>query len=89
MINSLEKMLKENGDKISAEDRATLETAVEKCKKEIESEDVEVIRKALEDLSQSSSGVISKLYQQAQAQTAAENGNNNGDDEIIVDDKKD
>ena len=87
MINSLEKMLKENGDKISAEDKTTLETAIEKCKKEIESQDVEVIRKALEDLSQSSSGVISKLYAQAQAET--NNGTDNGDDEIIVDDKKD
>ncbi len=88
MINSLEKMLKENGDKISAEDKATLETAIEKCKKEIESEDVEVIRKALEDLSQSSSGVISKLYAQAQAQNPT-GDTNNGDDEIIVDDKND
>ena len=59
-----------------------------KCKKEIDSQDVEVIRKALEDLSQSSSGVISKLYAQAQAETNNGN-NNNGDDEIIVDDKKD
>ncbi len=88
MINSLEKMLKENGDKISAEDKSTLETAIEKCKKDIASEDVEVIRKALEELSQSSSGVISKLYAQAQAQTNPED-NNNGDDEIIVDDKND
>ncbi len=88
MINSLEKMLKENGDKISEEDKATLESSIEKCKKEIESTDVEVIRKALEDLSQSSSGVISKLYAQAQAQNA-DNKTDNGDDEIIVDDKKD
>ncbi len=89
MINSLEKMLKENGDKISEEDKTTLETSIEKCKKEIESNDVEVIRKALEDLSQSSSGVISKLYAQAQAQTQNDNDNKDGDDEIIVDDKKD
>ena len=81
-------MLKENGEKISEEDKATLESSIEKCKKEIESTDVEVIRKALEDLSQSSSGVISKLYAQAQAQNA-DNKTDNGDDEIIVDDKKD
>jgi len=88
MINSLEKMLKENGDKITEDDKKTLEAAIEKCKKEIESDDVEVIRKALEELSQSSSGVISKLYAQAQAE-AKNDDKKDGDDEIIVDDKKD
>ena len=88
MINSLEKMLKENGDKITEDDKKTLESAIEKCKKEIESDDVEVIRKALEELSQSSSGVISKLYAQAQAE-AKNDDKKDGDDEIIVDDKKD
>ena len=88
MINSLEKMLKENGDKLTEDDKKTLEAAIEKCKKEIESDDVEVIRKALEELSQSSSGVISKLYAQAQAE-AKNDDKKDGDDEIIVDDKKD
>jgi len=86
MINSLEKMLKENGDKISEEDKKTLETAIDKCKREIETEDVEQIRKALEELSTSSSGIISNLYVQASKDAKAKEENKK-DDEIIIDDK--
>ena len=91
MINSLEKMLKENGDKLSAEDKSTLEAAIDKCKREIDTEDVEQVRKALEELSTSSSGIISNLYVQASKDAKAneENKTENGEDEIIIDDKKD
>ena len=92
MIISLEKMLKENGDKISEDDKNTLQTAIDKCKKDIETEDVEQIRKALEELSTNSSGIISNLYVQASkdAQAKAEGGEEKKDDkdeEIIIDDK--
>ena len=89
MINSLEKMLKENGDKISSEDKSTLETAIEKCKKDIETDDVEAVRKALEELSTNSSGIISNLYVQASkdAKKEGENKENPQDDEIIIEDK--
>ncbi len=90
MINSIEKMLKENGDKISEDDKTKLQEAIEKLKKDIEVDDVDAIRKSLEEFSQSTSEVITKLYQQATA-----NANNNGDnkdsgsdDEVIIDDKK-
>ncbi len=91
MIISLEKMLKENGDKISEDDKNTLQTAIDKCKKDIETEDVEQIRKALEELSTSSSGIISNLYVQASkdAKENSENAENkeDKDEEIIIDDK--
>ncbi len=92
MIVSLEKMLKENGDKLSDSDKTTLQTAVDKCKKEIETEDVEQIRKALEELSTNSSSIISNLYVQA-SKDAKENGEKKDeeekkdDEEIIIDDK--
>jgi len=92
MIVSLEKMLKENGDKLSDSDKTTLQTAVDKCKKEIETEDVEQIRKALEELSTNSSSIISNLYVQA-SKDAKENGEKKSeeekkdDEEIIIDDK--
>ena len=50
MINSIEKMLKENGDKISQEDKDKLTAAIEKAKKDIEVEDTEAIRKAIDEL---------------------------------------
>ncbi len=65
MVYSLEKMLKENGDKLSEEDKKRLEDEIEKDKKEFESEDVEVIKKALESLTQVSNEVFTKLYQNA------------------------
>ena len=91
MINSLEKMLKENGDKVSEDDKKTLEAAIDKCKRDIETDDVEQVRKALEELSTSSSGIISNLYVQASkdAKDKGENNSNANDDEIIIDDKKD
>ena len=91
MINSLEKMLKENGDKLSAEDKSTLEAAIDKCKRDTDTDDVEQVRKALEELSTSSSGIISNLYVQASKDAKAneENKAENAEDEIIIDDKKD
>jgi len=91
MINSLEKMLKENGDKVSEEDKKTLQAAIDKCKRDIETEDVEQVRKALEELSTSSSGIISNLYVQASkdAKKDEDKAQDNKDDEIIIDDKKD
>ena len=57
-----------------------------KCKKDIQSEDVEVVRKALDELSNSSAGIVTKLYQKAQDD--AKEGKN-PDDEVIIDDKDD
>lgn len=65
MIYSLEKLLKENGDKISEEDKKKLEDEIEKAKKEFESEDIEVIKKELDELTKVSNDVFTKMYQNA------------------------
>jgi len=88
MINSLEKMLKENGDKISADDKKTLTEAIEKCKKDIDTDDVEAIKKALEELSTNSSSIISNLYVQASKDAKKDDHTTDTkDDEIIIEDK--
>ena len=95
MINSLEKLLKENGSKLTEEEVNSLKTAIEDCKKKIDTDDVEQIKKALEDLTSTSSSVISKLYVEAskehEANKSKEEGNKDdkkdGDDEIIIDDQ--
>lgn len=95
MINSLEKLLKENGNKLTEDEKTKLNAAIEDCKKKIDTEDVEQIKKALEDLTSTSSSIISKLYveasKEAQAKKEAENKDDkdkkDGDDEIIIDDK--
>jgi len=90
MVYSIEKMLKENGDKLSAEDKKKLEDAVEKAKKDFESEDVEVLKKGLEELTNVSNEVFSKMYQNAQqanagAESAGANNNakNDSDPDVV------
>ena len=91
LILSLEKMLKENGDSISAEDKEKLEKAIEECKKECESTETEVIKNAIDKLSKESNEVVTKLYQAAAEKVKAEeeskkNDKKDGGDEVVVED---
>ncbi len=89
LILSLEKMLKENGDQISAEDKEKLEKAIAECKKECESTDTETIKNAIDKLSKESNEVVTKLYQAAASKAQANeeaNKDKNKDDEIVVED---
>ena len=91
MILAIEKLLRENGDKISEDDKKKLNEALEKAKEGMKSDNVDDVRKAIDELSKESGDVVSKLYQTANA-TANEGeqasaSNENKDDEIIVDEK--
>jgi len=72
LILAQEKMLKDSGDKISEEDKKTLEEAIKKAKEGIAGEDKETVEKALEELSKTSEPIVTKLYQAASAQGANE-----------------
>ncbi|MCI6542254.1 MAG: molecular chaperone DnaK [Firmicutes bacterium] len=93
MVYQLEKMLKDNGDKLSEEDKKSLESAIEKAKKDFESEDLDTIKKGLEDLTKVSNDVFTKMYQNASASNAnagenangQNNNNNDNPDEVIID----
>ena len=82
------KMVKENGDKITADDKKVLEEESEKLKKVIadENADADTIRKAIDEFSQKSNAIVSKLYQGAQnAQTPnGEAPKTDGDPEVVV-----
>ncbi len=90
LVYSIEKVIKESADKITEEDKKKLEDALAKAKPQFETDDVEKIRSAIEELSSASSEVMTKLYQQASAQAQAENnkkdkdGKNDGDPEVVV-----
>ena len=90
LVYALEKLVKENGEKLSADDKEKLEKAIAKAKEEFKSEDVEVVRKAIDTLSKENEPIITKLYQEAakeaQAKQQAEGGKPNPDDEVVVDD---
>lgn len=93
-IYAVEKMLKESGDKISEDDKKKLEEAIEKAKKDIETDDIEKLRAAMDEFSKASNEVVIKLYQSAQAANAGAqaganetnnaSSNNGNDDDVII-----
>ncbi len=91
LVFALEKMLKDNGDSISVEDKDKLTKAIEEAKKEFETDDIEKLRSAMEKLSKENEAIVTKLYQNAAAKAQAEQGadKKNQDDEVIVEDPKD
>ena len=83
-VFSIEKMLKENAEKISEEDKTRLNAEIEEAKKVFAGDDIEEIKKALEKLTQVSNEVFTKLYQNAGANAGAQaddsqNGGADGD----------
>ncbi len=84
LIFSVEQTVKESGDKLTEDDKATLNAAVEEAKKALDSDDEEKYKAAFEELSNKVQPVFAKLYQQAGgAQGAPDpNGANSGDEEF-------
>ncbi len=63
MIAGIEKAIRENGEKISEEDKTKLNEEVEKAKEVYKTaEDVETLKNATETLTKASSEIFSKLY---------------------------
>lgn len=91
LVFALEKMLKDNGDSISAEDKEKLTKAIEEAKKEFETDDIEKLRAAMDKLSKENEAIVTKLYQNAAAKAQAEQAgaDKKQDDEVIVEDPKD
>ncbi len=82
LVFQVEKALSENGDKISAEDKSKLESAVAKAKETLKGDDIDAIKKEAEEFSKVANEVFTKLYQQAQ-QTAGQA--TSADDDTVVD----
>lgn len=93
MIMNIEKVMKENDDKLSAEDKDSLNKACEQAKTHLASENLQELKNAIEALSKVSNEVFTKMYSQAQtaaqaegAKTDSKDKDKGSDDEIIVDD---
>ena len=74
LIFSVEQTLKDSADKLTEEDKATLQSAVDEAKKELEADDLDKYNAAAEELSKKIQPVIAKLYSQAQQQGGAQGG---------------
>jgi len=68
MVYSVEKMLREHGDKISGTERGDVENAVADAKKALESNDRAQMDKARENLTQASHKLAEQMYKAAQPQ---------------------
>src|SRR5258707_934885 len=68
LVYNIEKMLKENGDKISGDDRSNVESALADAKKALEGTDGTAMNAARERLTQASHKLAEAMYKSSQAQ---------------------
>jgi len=64
MIFSVEKFIKESGDKLTDDDKAKCESEIEEAKKHLDSENIEELKNALNTLRDNTGEIFGKLYQQ-------------------------
>jgi molecular chaperone DnaK len=83
VIFSTEKMLKESGDKMKAEDKAELEKEIAELKKVKEANDLEGVKKQLEAVNQAAQKIGAAMYEKAAAEAKPED--KKGDDEHKTD----
>ena len=74
VVYQTEKTLNELGDKVSAEDKAKVEAKLEEVKKIKDGEDIEAIKKAMDELTQEFYAISSKIYADANANGEAGEG---------------
>jgi molecular chaperone DnaK len=73
-IYQLEKLLKDNADKVSESDKAPIQAAIEKVKQAASKDDVAAIRQAITELEQASHAMAQHLYTRQQAPGAGAAG---------------
>ncbi len=89
MCYQLEKLMKENADKLSDDDRQPLETAIAKTREVAKSEDTAAIKSAINELEQASQAFTKALYERAQSASESPQSNDSdttggsGDDDAI------
>lgn len=82
MIYEVEKSLKEHEAEATPQEKADVEEKLAEAKKVLESEDPEVIKKAVEDLTNAFNPIAQKIYAKANAQGAA-GGEAPKDDNVV------
>ncbi|MEK6560907.1 MAG: molecular chaperone DnaK [Nitrospirota bacterium] len=68
MVYSVDKSLKEFGDKVSEDEKSRIQAAIESTRKALESDNVESIRNAIQELSTVSHKLAEEMYKKAAAQ---------------------
>jgi molecular chaperone DnaK len=77
-VYQIEKMLRDNGDKLAEDDKTRLEAAVATLKEALGGSDIEAIKRATEELGTAGQAAGQKLYEQAAASANAAAGSEGG-----------
>ncbi len=86
LVYQTEKMLKDQGDKLDADDKSNVENLVAESKTALAGTDMDAIKDATEKLASASQAMGAKLYEQAAAQNAdggAGDGSEENDDDVV------
>jgi molecular chaperone DnaK len=90
MAYSVEKLIKEHGDKLKDADKQPLESAIAKAREAAKSDNVDAIKAATAELEQASHALSKVLYESQQAGAgaagagaSADGGKKPGDDEVV------
>ncbi len=74
LIYESEKQMGELGNKATADEKSSVESAIEEAKKALETNEIEPMKSALEGLQKAFEPIAQKMYAQAQAEAQAQQG---------------
>ncbi|OYX28094.1 MAG: molecular chaperone DnaK, partial [Hydrogenophilales bacterium 32-62-9] len=86
MIHSVKKSLTEHGDKVSADEKAAIETALQECEDAVREGDKDIIEAKTNALATASHKLAEQMYKEDQAQqpgAAAGGGSHAADDNVV------
>lgn len=85
LIHSTEKSLKDYGDKVTAEEKTAIETAITDLRAVLEGDDADAIKEKSATLAEASMKLGEAMYKQSQAEAEAkaEGGDNPADDDVV------
>ena len=73
LVHATEKTLEELGEKVEAEERANIESAIAELKDALKEDDKEIIEAKIKTLSEASVGMAQKAFEEAQTKANADN----------------
>jgi molecular chaperone DnaK len=79
LVYTTERTLREHGDKVSAEDKQSIETALNAAREALKSDDLDRIKRAEEDLQKASHKLAEVMYREAQAKAQSSGDPGAGD----------
>jgi len=87
LVHATEKSLKELGEKVTAEERSSVEAAIGELKEALKGDDKDTIETKVKGLSEASVGIAQKAFEEAQAaaNTESESDDSKSTDENVVD----